>query len=202
MATAPIPKARASKTGTTSSTFKAHTTPRELEWLTRQHTTKCISYQGRKKRRVYTPKKIGAIVCAMVEEAEGQSRFSRVGDHQPQSKAQLIVELRAEISQCFALDQREQQAEQQALAAAQALPLVDVVADFVRENQTMLTVSAGVLGALLFLPRVIAVLPRAALVLFPVAARTIISQIPGTLARIEVQQAANASFLRIVAQIR
>lgn len=138
----------------------------------------------------------------MVEEAEGQSRFTRVGDHPVETKAQLIEELRAEISACFDLDDRERKAEAQQAAAIASLGLADAVSNFVSENQTMLTVTAGVLGAFLFLPRLLAVLPRFALVLFPAGARVIVTQVPGVLARIRVQQAANASFLRILASVR
>lgn len=196
--------------GTSSKASASKTAPREtpkfnqreLDWIQKQGSTRCIDYQTRTRRRVFTPKAVGKIICAMLDEPENP-RFTRVGnfgqgDAPTPPRAVLVAQLKAEISRCLDLDEGRK-AEQQAVAVSQ---LGEITSSFVQENQTILLVTAGVLGALLFLPRLISVLPATVAAALPFAARQLITQIPGVLARVEVQQAANASFLRIVAALK
>lgn len=149
----------------------------------RQQQVVCIAYPNRRRRRIFTPRKVGHIVCQMLRE-------QREPDEIGYDKAALRVELRRELDRCFPCgdgDQKQQSAvAEMAAVARQALA----------ENATVIAVALSVLLALLVLPRILAGLPPAILVLIPFAARSAIQQVPGLVARVQGQQAANQAFFR------
>lgn len=158
--------------------------------------TVCIKYETRSARRIFTPKKIGNIVCRMLLDTDD----SKVGKSGLSLRQALADEIQREIDICISdtdsdIDQAKQQA--QSVVLANAL-------DLVQQNQLLIGVSIAVLTGLLIVPRVFAALPAAVVGLIPFlgVARVAVSTIPGTLATLRVQQAANAAFFRAAANAR
>lgn len=143
----------------------------------------CIAYPNRRRRRIFTPRKVGQIVCQMLVER-------REPDEIGFDKASLRSELRRELDRCFPCgdgDQKQQSAVREAVAVAQKT---------LQDNATVIAIALSVLAALLVLPRLIATFPRVVLTLIPFAAREAITRIPGLVAQLGVRQAANASMFR------
>lgn len=158
----------------------------ELGVRRRSRKIKCIAYPNRRRKRVFTPKKVGAIVCELL-------RGERVEVGQQQNLTELRRELRHELNRCFPCD--DQQDEKQSTARSAVAAAMQAI----RENSTVIAIALSVLLALLVVPRLIGFLPVVALRLLPVVARTALTQIPGIIARLRTQQAANADLFRKLA---
>lgn len=152
----------------------------------RPQRVKCIAYPNRRKRRIFTPRKVGAIVCRMLRDAASL-------DIKGGSLAVLRADLRRELDRCFPCEEGQQEPKT-AVAAAIAIAQAQI-----SENSTVIAIAIAVLAALFILPRLFAALPPALLALVPVAARSAITQIPGVLARLRATRAANEELFRKVA---
>lgn len=150
-----------------------------------KRTIKCIAYPNRNKRRVFTPRSAGNIVCRII----GQAGQRGAGDA---TLADIKVQLRRELDRCFPCGEGKTETEnvlQQAVAAArQALS----------DNATVIAIALSVLLALVALPQLLRFFPAAVLSLLPLVARQAITQIPGIIARLQMQQAANQAMFRRV----
>lgn len=153
----------------------------------RPQTVRCIAYPNRKKLRLFTPKKIGDIVCLLLKQAASGRGFKDAGRER--------TELRRELNRCFPCTESDSKVEEEARAQASAL------ADALKNTGIVIAVAIAVLAALLILPRVLPFLPRvlpAIVPLIPFAARTQISRIPVVLRQLQTRQAANDQLLRRV----
>lgn len=161
---------------------------------------RCIYYPNRTYKRVFTPKKVGDIVCAMLA-SSALERFGSGFSRETGSDTSAFVrrqELRQQLDRCFPCEDSQQlRSPTQAIAVGAQLAF-----DLVAENARVIAVALSVLAALLFVPRLIPLLPRVALTLVPVAARATVTQLPALVTRLRAQQAANDAFFRAVSGLR
>lgn len=147
----------------------------------------CIQYPNRSLPRLFDPKKIGDIVCLVLRQsAEGN----------PKDVAQFRIELRRQIDRCFPCSDADQQPNRKVAAMAQA------AAQALRDSATVIAIALAVLLALFALVRFFPLIIRAVPALAPIVARIGITQLPGIIARLRTQQAANDALWRLIVGLR
>lgn len=154
--------------------------PRRVTGATSIRTTKCITYPNRTSGRPFTGAKIKSIICKWILTASIEEQLS----------------FRHDVRPCFSCEEGTS-ATRDSLFAFERMRLA--VVSVLDENRHTIAVALAVLLALTLLGRFLAVIPAAALVLLPVAARTAIQQLPGLIQRMQIQRAANDQAYRLVA---
>lgn len=192
----PKPVARAAKSSRARPALKI----KVARNLLNRGTLRCIYYPNRTRARIFTPKKVGAIVCQMLSlnASVGKAVGLAPRPEDVLGEVELRKQLRLELERCFPCEDAPTQRSLTQAAAQIAVQASELVAD----NARVLAVAIAVLAALVFLPRLVPQLPRFLLVLVPVAARATVTQLPAALARLRGQQAANDAFFRAVSGLR
>lgn len=169
---------------------KENTTQLKVAKRRRVRAVRCIAYANRTRRRLFTAKKIGDIVCIFLREQAASGPSGRSRSITQLQQAQL--ELRKELDRCFPCTESDNETTKKLRAAvAQAVAAL-------QENSTLIVVAIAVLAALALLPRLIPQLPRVALALLPAVLQRTVTQIPALIARLRTQQAANDSLWRLI----
>lgn len=150
--------------------------------------------------RPFTAAQIGKLVCRYLRgvtdvagDAISSSPFGQLG---------LRARLREEIDVCLPCADDVADSQEEAAEDAVNEAVVTSLIGTVQANSTLIAIGITVLGAVAVLPRLISFLPRAALLVLPVAARTAAAQVPALVTRLRAQEAANDAIIRTVIQLK